>query len=120
MFDTAKLTQIINRELTEEEQYNLSMWEKGRALAQIRVLPGYDVILEMLQSYVAKAAKEVTQLDPKDKDEINAASTVLIVANQLVTKFQQDVEAAVEAARKPPEVIKETLRHHTPFPYEEI
>jgi hypothetical protein len=120
MFDTAKLTQILNRQLTEEEEYNITMWEKGRALSQIRVLPGFDVVLEMLQSYVAKSAEEITKIDPKDRDEVNAASTVFIVANQLFIKFKQDVDAAIEAARKPPAVLSESLRHHTPGPMEGI
>lgn len=120
MIDTNTLARILERNLTEEEESQVQLFEKGRALSDIRRTLGFDVILEMLQSYVAKAAQRCMETDPAQKDEAAANQAVAYAINRLYVAFKQDVDEAIEASHRPPEVILEQLQHATVAPPEGV
>lgn len=117
-FDVVNLERILDRELNAEEQNAVSLWEKGRALAQMRAMYGWDVIVEMLQSYPLKAMDELMRMSPSEGPLVNAQQAVAYGAHKVFMNFQADVDAAIEASRRPPDVITEQLRHATTAPPE--
>jgi hypothetical protein len=117
-FDVVNLERILDRELSAEEQNQVSLWEKGRALAQMRAMYGWDVIIEMLQSYPLKAMDELMRMNPSEGPLVNAQQAVAFGAHKVFMNFQADVDAAIEASRQPPDVITEQLRRPTTAPPE--
>ena len=119
-FDVLRLEQLLDRELRPEEQNQVALWEKGRALAQMKSMFGWDVILEVLQSYPLQAMDDLMRMDPAStpRDERDAQQILAFAANRIFQNFQADVASAIDASRKPPDVITEQLRHVTTAPPE--
>jgi hypothetical protein len=114
--DVGKLERLLNRNLTEEESYDVALWEKGRALAHQVILPGWDVILEMLRSYAEDSKDKLSHIDPSKKDEILAEHSVCFAAQKIYSNFVEDVQRAVN--QPPPSVIREQLQVATNAPPE--
>lgn len=92
--------------LTEEEKYEIDMWGRGRALAQIVVTEGYQEVLNILQSYAGDAVERSMLIVPGDNEEILAQHAVAFTATKIYSNFISDVAKAVEASRTTPEVVK--------------
>jgi len=111
--DLSALQRVLDRKLQPEEEYQIEQWEKGKALQEMQHFLGWEVILEMLQSYALKALTELTQIDPSDEREVRAQQAVAFAANRIFKNFRDDVAKAIEAAKSPPPVILEQLKHNT-------
>ena|SRR5260221_172336 len=97
--------------LTQDEKDELILWDKGRSLNQIVSLNGYEVILEMLQSYAEKAIQELLNADPASKEDVLANHSIAFVSHKIFRNFVTDVNNAVEASKKTPEFLKKSLRN---------
>lgn len=106
--------------LTDEERAEIELWEKGRALLHQVNGPGWNVVLEMLQSYVTQHVNSLMALDPVQKDEVAATHAVMYAAGRIFRLFQEDVQSAIDAARHTPEVLKQGLRRTSPVPPESL
>jgi hypothetical protein len=104
-----KISEVLNRQLDEQELSEIQLWEKGRQLAQIVMLPGWQVALEMLQTYPMHALQDLAMTDPSAKDEIAINHSIAFVGNRILVRFQEDVAAAIEAAKQPPPAVKEAV-----------
>ncbi len=107
--------------LSEEELNQIELWEKGRALAQLTSMYGFEVMKEMLQSYVTDQVEQLLETDPGDKDEVIAIHAVAFAANRVYNKFIQDIDNAVRASSETPECIKASARKiKTAVPLEQM
>jgi hypothetical protein len=114
------LEAIRGAELDPEEYSEIDEWNKGRALTQMVVLPGWQVILEMLASYAADSSRRLNATDPKNRDEVLAEHAVTFAATRIYHNFVNDVASAIEKARATPTVIKDGLRKVSPAPPESM
>jgi hypothetical protein len=112
------LEALRGQELDPEEQGEIDEWNKGRALAQMVVMPGWRVVLEMLASYAANSSRKLNATDPKNRDEVLAEHAVTFAATRIYYSFLEDVGSAVEKSRTTPPVIKDGLRRVSPAPPE--
>lgn len=108
-FDTLRFEKVIGRNLEDEERDRITLWEKGRHLQQMVSLPGWQVVLEMLQSYPVEALKEIVKIDPSLREEVISQHAIAFAGSRMFTLFQEDVAKAVEAAKHPPEFVREAL-----------
>jgi hypothetical protein len=102
-----RIEKMRGEELTPEEKYEIDQYFRGRALSQITVTEGYQEILSMLQSYVVDAVEKLVAVDPAETTEVLAFHAVAYAASKIHSKFQQDVNAAVDASRTTPSAIKQ-------------
>lgn len=114
------LENLRGTELDPEEQAEIDEWNKGRQLSQIIVMPGWQVVLEMLASYAADANRRLTTTDPKDKDDVLAQHAVVFAATRIFNNFVEDVQSAVLKSRKMPETVRDGLRKVSPAPPESM
>ena len=109
-FDTLQFESIIGRELRDEEKDKITLWEKGRLLAQILQSPVWQVVLEMLQSYPVHSLERLAAMDPGDRDGVLAEQAVAYAGNRIFLNFQEDVAHAVEASRSAPDFVSAALK----------
>jgi hypothetical protein len=102
---TAEIEDTLGDQLNEDDRAELDLWEKGRELQSIVNTRGFDILLETLQAYVDKANVSLISMAPGDPDVV-AAHAAVSAANQLVSYFKQDINAAVEASHKSPAALK--------------
>jgi len=114
------LEAIRGQELDPEELSEIDLWNKGRALAQIVGMPGWRVILEMLASYAADSARRLHATDPKDTEDILAEHAITYTTTRICNLLVDDVQKAVDSARKTPNVVKDGLRKVSPAPPESM
>lgn len=115
-----QLEQLTGKPLDPADQADIQLWEKGRALAHQVNSPGWDVVIEMLQSYVTQHVNTLMATDPINTDEVLATHAVMYAASRIFHLFQEDVARAVEASRKTPEALKQGIRHVLPIPAESL
>jgi hypothetical protein len=111
--DVASLERVLGRPVNSEEEYRIEQWEKGKALQEIQNFFGWEVVLEILQSYVLKALKDLAETDPSQEQDVRAQQAVAFAANRLYKNFRADVDRAIKAAKSPPRVVLEQLKHKT-------
>lgn len=116
----AQLETIRGKELTPEERDEIVLWEKGRSLAHQVNAPGWDVVLEMLQSYATNEIETLARTDPSNRDAVLAAHAIFYAANGIFVRFKEDVFRAIEASRKTPESLKQGFRGVSPVPPESL
>lgn len=103
--------------LSPEEQAEIELWRKGRDLSALVIHPGWKTVLEMLQSYATSAAVDLVNMRPGDERTV-VQHAVAYALNDFYVKFRQDVDAAVDAAKHAPGVMKRSLK--TPIPIESM
>ena len=113
-----RLESLSGKPLTEEQEVEVALWNKGRDLAFVVNSAGWDVVREMLQSYVTNEIDRLLSTDPASRDEVLAAHAVAFSANRIFTIFTEDVQRAVNASVKTPQIVKEQLSKLSPIPPE--
>lgn len=101
--------QVFGSALSEEDQNDIAIWQKGNELRSIVNTPGWEAGMEMLQSYADKAIDDLMGIQIGDP-YVPTAHAAAAAVRQLVIKYQMDVRSAVEAASQVPEVLKRGLR----------
>jgi len=104
-----RLEELRHEKLSEYDQNNIEIWHKGRELAVTVATPGWQVALDLLQTYVVKSVEELIKTDPKYTDTVLSGHVISFVAGRLLTIFKQDVNSWVESSRQAPGIIKETI-----------
>lgn len=110
LLDVGKLEQLLERQITDEESAEIELWEKGRLLAQLVGTPAWDVVLEMLASYTANSLRDLAKTSPADDQHVKAMHSIAYSAQSIYNNFIEDVQAAIEAAKKPPKVISDQIK----------
>ena len=106
--------------LTPEEKGEIDLWQKGKALQQLSGFYGWDVLLEMLQSYPAHAVKQLLAVSPGDNERIIAAHAVAYALSDFYDKFIQDVQSAIDGAKAPEFAKQELHRMRSEMPLESL
>lgn len=105
-----QLETLHNRSLEPEEKNEVEIWLKGRALAQVVGFPGWEVAIEMLQSYAEKEIQDLIKTDPAEKEKILSYHAVAFAADGIFRRFTEDTKNFVEASRNTPNLVKTQLQ----------
>src|SRR5437660_4261202 len=87
-----RLRGLLNRDLTEDETTSIYHWQKGRALQQTLATAGWEVVVEMLQSYAETAIQDLLSTDPANERNVIANHAVAFAANRIFRLFLDDVQ----------------------------
>lgn len=109
----------LNGPVSEEEKAEIDLHQKGRALAQVVNFYGWEVALEMIQSYVTGSVSALVNLAPGDPT-VPTAHAAASAMNDFYIKFVQDVQIAIEASSKTPEVLKRSIKIVSAAPLESL
>jgi hypothetical protein len=84
------------RVLTEDEKYEVLLWDRGRTLAPHVQTESWTVILRTIKNYVEDAAEALIDMKPGDPllTETHAMAYVL---DTFYKKFQEDIFRAINA-----------------------
>lgn len=95
--------------LPEHQIEALEQWKMGNKLRSIVGTEGWELAVDMLKQYEAKAVAELLRLAPGDPhvSTVHAAASALTQCNKL---FLEDVEAAIRSSEHVPDVLKNALR----------
>src|SRR6185312_1668737 len=91
--------------LDNEQLDELELWQKGRALAGVPP-HAWEVIFEMVDSYADDSMRQLARINPGNVDQVRGQHAVYFGLNQMSIAFRNDVAAAVEASKTPPEFLR--------------
>lgn len=95
--------------LEDYQRSEIELFETGRELRNVVNTPAWEIILNSMRRYADRAVEDLLNLLPGDP----AVTTAHAAASALVQQhiyFKQDVERAVEASYKTPEVLLPAVR----------
>lgn len=108
------LEEINSRKLDETEQYDIELWQRGRALAHCVNSQGWEVVIDLLRGYADKEAVRLISIDPGDREAVLAAHAVAYAAGRIYTIFVEDVANLVQRSQAVPTVVREGLKSPVP------
>lgn len=87
----------VDFETIEEE---LALYERGRQLRVVHNTPAWETLVGVLEDYRDRALRQLVDLAPGDPTvpTTHAAASAL---DDLVAKFQQDINHAIDTAAEP-------------------
>ena len=91
--------------LTEEERQAVQQFYNGRALQQIVIMPGWQVLLSTLAAKKDLATEELKKVLPGDP-RVVAAHAAWHAAISVLEDIEYEVNAAIEYSKIPPEVLR--------------
>lgn len=100
-----QLEDIFQRPLTDEEKFEITLWQKGKALQQISNFHGWQVAIDTLKQYPQQLYEDLMNTAPGDKDLIAAKHAAAYGSNETYRLFLQDIQTAIDAPT--PEIVKE-------------
>lgn len=106
-------------QVTEQDQFEIELFHKGRALQQIVGFYGWDVLREMIQSYSTQALSDLVNMPPGD-ERVLCAHAAASALHEAYSKLVQDIQAAIDAAAQTPEIIKRGYKVATDIPIESM
>lgn len=109
----------LGRQLSEEEKYEIELWDRGRTLAQVINTDAWTITLDTLKSYADNATLDLLKLSPGNEN-VKEAHAVAYALNDLFVKFQEDVNRAVNSSMVTPAVLKNAHRIASPVPPESL
>jgi len=91
--------------LTEEERTSIQQFYNGRALQQLVIMPGWEVLLSAFESHKLNATQELLDINPGDKDLVLAAHATAYAVNKTLDNLKYEVLSAIESSKQPPEIL---------------
>lgn len=102
---------VAGLEVNPEDEAEVYLWEKGKALRHLTSTYGWDVLKEMLSSYQTDAIESLfNKTDETDKDRVFAAFARAKAANVLISALYADIDNAIKASEQLPGVIKSNVK----------
>lgn len=114
-----RLEALHERPLTDEEKFEVELWQKGRKLRQIVGLEGWEIAVDTLRSFAVTSMDTLMSIPPGDP-RVEAAHAVAYGANETFVKFQQAIANALRASQQPPVVLQEGYKQATAMPIESM
>lgn len=108
-----QIVKYCNRDLREEERIAVEWWVKGRSLAPLMESDGFQVVMEILESYAATDERRLLNL-PAGDPAVVAAHAAATTSRVNLARLKEDMAAAIDAAKDVPEVVKEAYRGMPP------
>jgi len=103
-----RVESALGRNLTDEEKFEIVLWDKGRTLAPHIQTESWQIILDSIKSYVDDAAEALVIMSP-GSTTLKEAHAVAYALKSFYIKFQEDIFRAVNAPT--PSVLKQALRN---------
>lgn len=107
----------LGRTLTDEERFEVELWDKGRTLAQVIHTEAYTILIDTLKSYADRATYDLLKLSP-GSEHVKEAHAAAYALNDLAVKFPEDVNRAVNTPT--PVFLKNAARMMSPVPPESL
>jgi hypothetical protein len=114
-----RIESSLGRTLTEEERFEVELWDRGRTLAQVIHTEAYTILIATLKSYADRATYDLLKLSP-GSDHVKEAHAAAYALNDLFVKFQEDINQAVTNSMTTPSVLKNAARLASPVPPESM
>ena len=102
--------EAVGQTLTDQERYDVELWERGKALANIVNSFGWDVILDTLKGYEDSAVERLKRIDPAKRDDVLAEHAVMYAAARIYADFVNSVDEAIQASQKAPPALKKGIK----------
>jgi len=102
--------------LSDEQRYELELWNRGRALQQIHGGFGWDVIEEIHQEIMQYEIEKLMNTHPEQVDAVRAQHAIAFAKVDFVREFKAKVQEALNQGL--PETMKQQIR--TPAPPESM
>lgn len=96
----------LRRPLEEHERAEVELWRKGRSLSGLLNSPAWETLQATIAEYPRQATEDLRRLKPGDNDRILAAHAVAYALNEFHEHLQQDLQAAIDASERTPEVVR--------------
>lgn len=109
----------LNRPLEDFEVSEITLWHRGKSLAQIVGTEGWTIALDTLKSYPDSSVEKLMNIDPKYKEDAVAEHAVAFAASRIYKDFTRAISDAVNAASTTPDVVLQALRA-TPSPAPDV
>lgn len=106
----SRVEALLNRPLTEEEQAEIDLWNKGKALAQVVNFPGWEVAMATLESFAQDTSETVLDMTPGDP-AVPTAHAAAYAARQIAFKFKQSIQNAIDASHQTPSAMIEAFQN---------
>jgi hypothetical protein len=109
----------LGRTLTDEERFEVELWDRGRTLAQVVHTEAYIILIDTLRSYADRSTHDLLKLSP-GSEHVKEAHAAAYALNDLFVKFQEDINSAVTNSMTTPSVLKNAARMSSPVPPESM
>ena len=108
-----QIEQINGQPLEEEQRLEIALWQRGRNLGSI---PPHarDELQEMFEGYVRSDTDSLLAEEPANKDVVLAKHAIAHASARFLVRFLGDMNDAINAANKTPDVVKTGLRRMAP------
>jgi ATP-dependent exoDNAse (exonuclease V) alpha subunit len=108
MFDPDQLISTLefgNHALTDEEKEAITQFYNGRALQQMVIMPGWNVLMQAFEDHKQNALDELGEKNPADKELVLAAHAVWYAVRKTLDDIKYEVQAAIESSKQAPEIL---------------
>lgn len=109
----------LGHELSEEDKFEVELWERGRTLAQVINTEAYTILVATLKDYADKAVGALLKIPP-GSEHVPEAHAAAYALSDLYVKFQEDIQNAVNSSMTTPAVVKNMARLMSPVPPESL
>lgn len=92
--------------LTAEERQILDEYDKGVLLEQLTALPGWKVVLDIIEERVAQTEFQLINYNGSDADIVLALQRRARAFRELFQLLQQDVVRLIDASKNLPNILE--------------
>lgn len=110
----------LRRELEEHERQEVELWRRGRSLSGLINSPAWETLQATIAEYPRQAIDDLLRVKPGDNDRVLAAHAVAYALNEFHEHLQQDLQAAIDASDRTPDVVREAARLTSAAPPEAL
>lgn len=106
--------------ITDEEKEQCKRWLDGQDIEPLTRLPGYEILVGKLQTFMEEDIQKLLNTNPSNKDEVVSSHAVAYASHNIFWRFKTEVEADLTAARNVPELVKEGAKITRGIPAESL
>jgi hypothetical protein len=112
MYNVDDLMQVVengNAAITDADREEIQQFHNGRALQQLVIMPGWEVLMDTFNQKKQDAIEELLSINPGDKELVLAAHAVAYAVHKTLDNLTREVVYSIEAAKRLPDVLQERL-----------
>jgi len=98
-----------DRLLSEEEKIEVQQYHNGRLLANLVMMPGWDVLLEAFKQHKEDAVNELLRINPSDTDAVLAAQAVAYGVHKTLDNLITEIESAIKWSKQLPNIMRQNI-----------
>lgn len=96
--------------VTDEEREHCRRWADGQEIQTIVNYPGYEILIGKLQKFMEDDIQTLMSTSPGSNDAVLANHAVAYSSHKTFFRLQAEVNTDLEAAKVPPEIVKQGIR----------